>query len=210
MCSLGEREPKAKRELSANICPCGIVQKPAETTNTLPAEPRLGLFIVSQRKGVYDMKISTKWNRRIFALALGTVVVGTPLFAVHAEEGVFSRHDEHRYDVRRGRYEKDGGSDTEVAPGKYADERRDEHRDKRRDEQKGENRERKQYEEAHEEHGREREKAHSEEQNNGRRDEHRYDVRRGRYEKEGGSDTEVRRGRYEQPGENDERRSLAH
>ena len=38
--------------------------------------------------------------------------------------------------------------------------------------------------------------------------EYAYDVRRGMYEQEGGSDTEVRRGMYEQPSEDGERRGL--
>ena len=63
------------------------------------------------------MKLATKWNRRIFAAVLGATVVGAPLFAVHADPA-FSRDGE-RYDVRRGMYEQEGGSDTQVRRGMY-------------------------------------------------------------------------------------------
>ena len=63
------------------------------------------------------MKLAKKWNRRIFAAVLGAAVVGAPLFAVHADPA-FSRDGE-RYDVRRGMYEQEGGSDTQVRRGMY-------------------------------------------------------------------------------------------
>ena len=167
------------------------------------------------------MKMSKKWNKRIFALVLGTVVAGAPLFAAQAEESAFSRHDEHRYDVRRGMYEQDGGSDTEVAPGRYAREqrdgqqddrqndRRDEQRDGHRDEHRHGAHEEGRHEEHHEGHGRGHDTERHEEHHHNEQREHRYDVRRGRYEQEGGSDTEVRRGMYEQPSEDGSRRELA-
>ena len=172
------------------------------------------------------MRLAGTWSKRLFAATLGAVIVGAPLFTVHADEGAFDRHGEHRYDVRRGEYEKPGGSDTEVAPGKYADEEkakeqrgqhqgehRAEHRDGGNREQRGETEaERRERHERREEHERqrreqvEREEGRSEEQDGPRQ--YKYDVRRGMYEQEGGSDTEVSRGMYEQPSEDGERRGL--
>ena len=152
------------------------------------------------------MKMAKKWNRRIFAVALGAVLAGAPLFAVHAEEPAFTR-DGQQYDVRRGMYEKEGGSDEHVRLGRYADE---EHR-QAREEERREDQERRQTEERQEEQRDEtRCEGHNEEQRGEHHEkrEYRYDVRRGMYEKEGGSDTEVRRGMYEQPSEDGERRSL--
>ena len=53
-----------------------------------------------------------------------------------------------------------------------------------------------------------RSEARSEEKRDVEPREYKYDVRRGMYEQEGGSDTQVRRGMYEQPSEDGERRGL--
>ena len=153
------------------------------------------------------MKLTRKWNRRVFAAVLGTMVVGAPLFAVHADPA-FSRDGE-RYDVRRGMYEKEGGSDEHVQLGRYADE---EHR-AAREEERREDEAKRQAEERREEakdetkcEGHNGPSAENEGQHEKR--EYYYNVRRGMYEKEGGSDTEVRRGMYEQPSEDGERPGL--
>ena len=150
------------------------------------------------------MKLATKWNRRIFAAVLGAAVVGAPLFAVHADPA-FS-HDGERYDVRRGMYEKEGGSDEHVRLGKYADQ---EHREAR-EEQRREDEDKRKAEERREETQAEatvgEQKETQKEQHEKR--EYAYDVRRGMYEQEGGSDTQVRRGMYEQPSEDGSRNSL--
>ncbi len=149
------------------------------------------------------MKLATKWNRRIFAAVLGAAVVGAPLFAVHADPA-FSRDGE-RYDVRRGMYEQEGGSDEHVRLGQYADK---EHQ-AAREEQRREDEEKRKAEESRTEVKKEEVKEAREKrgENNEQR-EYAYDVRRGMYEQEGGSDTEVRRGMYEQPSEDGERRGL--
>ena len=158
-------------------------------------------------KEVIPMKMTKQWNRRLFAVALGTVLVGAPLFAVHAEGPTFSREGQ-QYDVRRGMYEKEGGSDEHVRLGRYADEA---HR-QAREEERREDQEKRQAEERCEEEAKAeaRHEAHKEgnEPQQHEKREYRYDVRRGMYEQEGGSDTEVRRGMYEQPSEDGERRSL--
>lgn len=185
------------------------------------------------------MNLTKKWHKGLAAAILGTVIAGTPLFAVHAEESAFSRDGE-RYDVRRGAYEKDGGSDEHVRLGKYADEKhRDARNEQRREDlekrqakeredfEKRQGEERKEFEESKDEHhAKDRDSRHNEhrddhreehrdnhrnEHRGGHQDEHReyrYDVRRGMYEKEGGSDTRVRRGRYEQSREDGERHGL--
>lgn len=184
------------------------------------------------------MKLAKKWNRRIFAAVLGAAVVGAPLFAVHADPA-FSQ-DGPRYDVRRGMYEKEGGSDEHVRLGKYADQEHREARDEERREDfaRRQNEERKDFEKRQGEEREDFEKRQAKEreerqerrddQRGGHREEHRdehrsehreqhahheqpehaYNVRRGMYEKEGGSDTEVRRGMYEQPSEDGSRNSL--
>ena len=145
------------------------------------------------------MRLAGTWSKRLFAATLSMAIVGAPLFTVQAEEGAFDRHGEHRYDVRRGEYEQPGGSDTEVAPGKYADEEKakeqreqhqGEHRDGGNHEQRGETEaERRERHERREEHERqrreqvEREEGRSEEQDGPRQ--YKYDVRRGMYEQEG-------------------------
>lgn len=151
------------------------------------------------------MKLAKKWNRRIFAAVLGAVVMGAPLFAVHADPA-FSRDGE-RYDVRRGMYEKEGGSDEHIPLGQYAD------ADKRaaREEERREDAEKRKAEEAKEAKEAKEEKTHEARKESGEQKETReyaYDVRRGMYEQEGGSDTQVRRGMYEQPSEDGERRGL--
>lgn len=150
------------------------------------------------------MKLAKKWNRRIFAAVLGAAVVGAPLFAVHADPA-FSQ-DGPRYDVRRGMYEKEGGSDEHVRLGKYADQ---EHREAR-EEQRREDEDKRKAEERREETQAEatvgEQKETQKEQHEKR--EYAYDVRRGMYEQEGGSDTQVRRGMYEQPSEDGSRNSL--
>lgn len=159
------------------------------------------------------MRIATTWSKRIFAATLGMAIVGTPLFTVHADEGTFDRHGEHRYNVRRGEYEKEGGSDTVVKPGKYADEekareQREEHKDEYRDADS--EKARRERQERREEHERERREEIAKEEGSdgdGPR-EYKYDVRRGMYEQEGGSDTEVSRGMYEQPSPDGEHRGL--
>ena len=149
------------------------------------------------------MKLATKWNRRIFAAVLGAAVVGAPLFAVHADPA-FSRDGE-RYDVRRGMYEQEGGSDEHVRLGQYADK---EHQ-AAREEQRREDEEKRKAEESRTEVKKEEVKEAREKQGeNNEQREYAYDVRRGMYEQEGGSDTEVRRGMYEQPSEDGERRGL--
>ena len=67
---------------------------------------------------VFPMKADKKWQKRLAAAILGAVVAGMPLFAAEAVEATFSQNGE-RYDVRRGMYEKEGGSDTEVRRGQY-------------------------------------------------------------------------------------------
>ncbi len=167
------------------------------------------------------MKLAKKWNRRIFAAVLGAVVVGAPLLAVQAADPTFSQNGE-RYDVRRGMYEKEGGSDEHVRLGKYADEKHQEARreERREDLEKRQAEERKEFEKHQAEERKEFEKSeHPEEAKNEAKHEepnkgseahqdgpreYKYDVRRGMYEQEGGSDTQVRRGMYEQPDANGE------
>lgn len=166
------------------------------------------------------MKLAKKWNRRIFAAVLGVTVVGAPLFAVQADPS-FSQNGE-RYDVRRGMYEKEGGSDEHVRLGKYADEKHQEarHEERREDLEKRQAEECKEFEEHQAEERKEFEKSehHEEAENEAKHEAHKnggeprqdgpreykYDVRRGMYEQEGGSDTEVRRGMYEQPSKDGE------
>ena len=153
------------------------------------------------------MKMTKQWNKRLFAVALGTVLVGAPLFAVHAEGPAFTREGQ-QYDVRRGMYEKEGGSDEHVRLGRYADEEHQRAREEERcEDQKKRQAEERCEEEARTEAQREAHKEGNETQQREKR-EYRYDVRRGMYEQEGGSDTEVRRGMYEQPSDDGERRSL--
>ena len=148
------------------------------------------------------MKLAKKWNRRIFAAVLGTVIAGVPLFAVQADPA-FSKDGE-RYDVRRGMYEKEGGSDEHSPLGQYADA---EHRAAREEERRedAEKRKAEEAKEAKEDTTHEARKESGEQK--GPR-EYAYDVRRGMYEQEGGSDTQVRRGMYEQPSEDGNRNSL--
>ena len=150
------------------------------------------------------MKLATKWNRRIFAAVLGAAVVGAPLFAVHADPA-FS-HDGERYDVRRGMYEQEGGSDEHVRLGQYADK---EHQ-AAREEQRRTDEEKRKAEERREETQAEATVSEQKEAKNDQQEkrEYAYDVRRGMYEQEGGSDTQVRRGMYEQPSEDGNRNSL--
>lgn len=150
------------------------------------------------------MKLAKKWNRRIFAAVLGAAIVGAPLFAVHADPA-FSRDGE-RYDVRRGMYEKEGGSDEHVRLGKYADQEHQAAREEQRreDEDKRKAEERREETQAEATVGEQKET--QKEQHEKR--EYAYDVRRGMYEQEGGSHTQVRRGMYEQPSEDGSRNSL--
>lgn len=150
------------------------------------------------------MKLVKKWNRRIFAAVLGAAIVGAPLFAVHADPA-FSRDGE-RYDVRRGMYEQEGGSDEHVPLGQYADKEHQAAREEQRreDEDKRKAEERREETEAEATVGEQKET--QKEQHEKR--EYAYDVRRGMYEQEGGSDTQVRRGMYEQPSEDGSRNSL--
>ncbi len=203
------------------------------------------------------MKAGKKWQKQLAAAVLGAIVAGMPLFAAEAgEQATFSREGE-RYDVRRGQYEKEGGSDEHVRLGKYADE---EHQEARREEQREdlEKRHAEEREKMEARHAEERESfekgerkdrgerpdGHKDQRHDGPRDDHRgprhdgpqdehrdhrpdehrdgqgeqdqndkpreyrYDVRRGQYEQEGGSDIEVRRGQYEQPSEDGQRRGL--
>ena len=150
------------------------------------------------------MKLAKKWNRRIFAAVLGAAIVGAPLFAVHADPA-FSRDGE-RYDVRRGMYEQEGGSDEHVPLGQYADKEHQAAREEQRrtDEEKRKAEERREETQAEATVGEQKET--QKEQHEKR--EYAYDVRRGMYEQEGGSDTQVRRGMYEQPSEDGSRNSL--
>ena len=75
---------------------------------------------------------------------------------------------------------------------------RDEHRDDHRDDKDHRDH---RHEERNDSHGHD---GHRSEQR-----EYRYDVRRGMYEKEGGSDTEVSRGKYEQPAKDGEHHGLS-
>ena len=153
------------------------------------------------------MKMTKKWSRRFFAVALGMTIVGAPLFAVHAEGNATFTRDGQQYDVRRGMYEQEGGSDEHVRLGRYADsEHRQAREEERCEDQKKRQAEERCEEEAKAEAQREAHKEGNESQHEKR--EYRYDVRRGMYEQEGSSDTEVRRGMYEQPSEDGERRSL--
>ena len=74
------------------------------------------------------MKLGKKWHKQVFAAVLGAAVVGAPLLTAHAADPAFSR-DGQQYDVRRGMYEKDGGSDEHVRLGQYADREHQEARD---------------------------------------------------------------------------------
>ena len=161
------------------------------------------------------MKLAKKWHKQVFAAVLSAAVVGAPLFAVHAEEQATFSRDGQRYDVRRGQFEKEGGSDTHVRLGQYADEQHQEarHEEQREDLEKRQAEERAEFEKRQAEERDEFEKQQVEEQQSEQREEvreeakrgesqgeqreYRYDVRRGMYEKEGGSDTQVRRGMYE-------------
>ena len=171
------------------------------------------------------MKAESKWQKRLATAILGAMVAGMPLFAAEAANATFSRDGE-RYDVRRGMYEKEGGSDEHVRLGQYADEKHQEARkeEQREDLQKRQAEERAEFDKRQAEERAEFEKQQAEERQDERREEvrnetksearegeqreYRYDVRRGMYEKEGGSDTEVRRGQYEQPSEDGQRRGL--
>ena len=171
------------------------------------------------------MKADKKWQKRLAAAILGAVVAGMPLFAAEAAEATFSQNGE-RYDVRRGMYEKEGGSDEHVRLGQYADEQHQEARkeEQRKDLEKRQAEERAEFEKRQAEERADFEKQKTEERQGERSEEvrdetksearqaeqreYRYDVRRGMYEKEGGSDTEVRRGQYEQPSEDGQRRGL--
>ncbi len=182
------------------------------------------------------MKAESKWQKRLAAAVLGAVVAGMPLFAAQAADPAFSPDGE-RYNVRRGMYERDGGSDEHVRLGKYADEKHQEarHEQQREDLEKRQAEERAEFEKRQSEERAEfekrqaeardeqkaghqaeaRDEQQAEEAHNGpkaekttEQREYRYDVRRGMYAQEGGSDIEVRRGQYEQPSEDGERRSL--
>lgn len=150
------------------------------------------------------MKLAKKWNRRIFAAVLGAAVVGAPLFAVHADPA-FSRDGE-RYDVRRGMYEQEGGSDEHVRLGQYADKEHQAAREEQRREDEEKHKAEERREETQAEATVSEQKEAQKEQQEKR--EYAYDVRRGMYEQEGGSDTQVRRGMYEQPSEDGNRNSL--
>lgn len=174
------------------------------------------------------MKISGKMSKGVCAAILGAVVAGMPLAAVHAEAGVLSRHGEHRYDVRRGMYAQEGGSDTEVCPGRYVDEENakqyrngpkpvappveqkvEEDQEDADREQDEEDVEKEQHEEAVEKEHREEPVAKKPADGTQKeKREYYYNVRRGMYAQEGGSDIEVRRGKYEQPSPDGERRGL--
>ena len=161
------------------------------------------------------MKLAKKWHKQVFAAVLSAAVVGAPLFAVHAEEQATFSRDGQRYDVRRGQFEKEGGSDTHVRLGQYADEQHQEarHEEQREDLEKRQAEERAEFEkrQVEEQQTEQREEVREEAkrgESQGEQREYRYDVRRGMYEKEGGSDTEVRRGQYEQPSEDGQRRGL--
>ena len=161
-----------------------------------------------------------QWNKKLAAAVIGAAIVGAPLFAVHADP-VFSQDGE-RYDVRRGMYEKEGGSDEHVRLGKYADEKHREVREeeRREDLEKRQAEERKDFEQRQaeerenfekderREEAKDEAKREESEARHGENREYKYDVRRGMYEKEGGSDTQVRRGMYEQPTKDGEGRSL--
>ncbi len=154
------------------------------------------------------MKLAKKWNRRIFAAVLGAAVVGAPLFAVHADPA-FSQ-DGPRYDVRRGAYEKEGGSDEHVRLGKYADKEHQAAREEQRrtDEEKRKAEERREETQAEATVAEQKEAQKETQKEQQEKREYAYDVRRGMYEQEGGSDTQVRRGMYEQPSEDGNRNSL--
>ena len=176
------------------------------------------------------MKAESKWQKRLAAAVLGAMVAGMPLFVAEAADPTFSQNGE-RYDVRRGMYEKEGGSDEHVRLGQYADEKHQEARkeEQRADLQKRQTEERAEFEKRQAEERAEFEKQQAEKQKaeeppverreevreetksearQGEQREYRYDVRRGMYEQEGGSDVEVRRGQYEQPSEDGQRRGL--
>ena len=158
-----------------------------------------------KKEGLF-MKLAKRWHRRLFAATLGMAIVGAPLFAVHAEDQPAFTRDGQQYDVRRGMYEKDGGSDEHIPLGRYADEKhREERAEERREDQEKheaeERREEAQAEAERKEHS-EKTEAHHEKR------EYKYDVRRGMYEKEGGSDTQVAPGMYEQPSADGEQHTL--
>lgn len=147
------------------------------------------------------MKSTKKWQKGLAAAILGTVIVGAPLFTAYADGPTLSRDGE-RYDVRRGMYEKEGGSDTHVRGGMYETE---EHR-RAREEADREDRREHEDRESREERREHRDEHREEHRDHDGKREYRYDVRRGMYEKEGGSDTEVRRGMYEDKNRPEEER----
>ena len=159
------------------------------------------------------MKLANQWQKQIFAAVLGAAVVGAPLFTAHAADPAFSR-DGQQYDVRRGMYadkehqearSEERREDLEKRQNKEREDFEKRQEEERKDFEKQQAEERKSREEPSKE---TRSEAHSEEKRDGEPREYKYDVRRGMYEQEGGSDTQVRRGMYEQPNEDGQRSSL--
>ena len=75
------------------------------------------------RKDGILMKTS-KWMNGLCALAIGAAVLGTamPAMAAEADGSGLNATGGHKYDVRRGAYEQEGGSQVKVKPGKYKQE----------------------------------------------------------------------------------------
>ena len=126
------------------------------------------------------MKIMRKYGKGLMAALMGAALVGGALGITTASaEAVLGGGEGHAYDVRRGRSEKEGGSDTHVRRGMYEQDKENAPKDEKAEAPKEE-------------------QPAAEKETNKEPREYKYDVRRGMYQQEGGSDTEVRRGKYEQ------------
>ncbi|WP_462332915.1 hypothetical protein [Schwartzia sp. (in: firmicutes)] len=62
---------------------------------------------------------TSKWMNGLCALAVGAAVLGTAMPYASAYDGALNGDGPHKYDVRRGAYEQEGGSTIKVKPGRY-------------------------------------------------------------------------------------------
>ena len=62
---------------------------------------------------------TSKWMNGLCALAVGAAVLGTAMPYASAYDGALNGNGPHKYDVRRGAYEQEGGSTVKVKPGRY-------------------------------------------------------------------------------------------
>lgn len=74
----------------------------------------------------WDFMKTTKWMNGLCALAVGAAVLGTAVPYASAYDGALNGNGEHKYDVRRGAYEQEGGSDIQVSRGRYEQPKPDE------------------------------------------------------------------------------------